>query len=420
MDHIYDNYGLYLVVIGILMLLSAFFSGTETAVVTSNRVFLDNLARKGNRNAARALAMLDTMDETVSMLLIGNNIVNISSAALVTYLATRAFLLDERGLFIVTIVQAVIFLIFCEVTPKIFARALAERHLMFFATPVRILMALLLPARKTTVLITGALLRLIGIGLTDHARMKSRDEIVVLFRIGEEDGVIDLDHQRFITEMLSFKHITVREIMTPTIDIVSIEAGQGIRELAGIVANTKFSRIPVYENRVDNIIGYIHYRDLLKKRQAKRAEDLMQKVHYIPMTKKVSEIYADMQEKLIPVYFVVNEYGAVVGMVTHEDIAEEVVGEIQTRDQFDDDLITEISKRKFVISATLDIEYFMRKFKVEIEKKGFETVAGFLSYNLGRIPRKGDRFKYDRFTFIIEEATERSVEKVIVKLSGRG
>lgn len=420
MPELYDHYGIYLAVIAVLMILSAFFSGTETAVVSCNRVYLENRARKGSRAAGRALAIIDNVDETVSMLLIGNNIVNITSAALVTYLATRAFMMDDRGIFIITMVQTVIFLIVCEVMPKVFARSLAERHLMFFAVPVALLMTLLHPARKTTLFFTRHILRLIGLNIADTATMKSRDEIVVLFRMGEEDGIIDQDHQRFITEMLSFRHLTAREIMTPTIDIVSVASTAGMRELANIIARSRFSRIPVYEDRVDNIIGYVHYRDLLKKRQARWVADLMHKVHYIPMTKKVSEIFADMQEKLIPVYFVVNEYGAVVGMVTHEDIAEEIVGEIQTRDQFDDDLITEISKRKYLISATLDIEYFMRKFKVEIEKKGFETVAGFLSYHLGRIPRKGDRFRYDRFTFIIDEANERAVEKVTLKLSGRG
>lgn len=409
------QFQLYLFLIFVMMLLSFFFSGSETAILTSRRFELEALSDAGNRNAARSLQVLDNVEDAVSMILIGNNIVNIASAAFITYIATSAFLLDEPGLLAVTAVQTVLFLILCEVTPKVVARARAETFLMVCSYPLLALMAVMKPAVKVALLFSGALKSLLGITAPERRGVRSREEIDILFRMGKEEGVIDEEHHVYVSEILSFKGITAREIMTPTIDIVSVELDQGVKELTDVIVKNRFSRVPVYEKRVDNIVGYVFYREILKNRNAKKIADVMNRAYYVPATKRIVEIYAEMVENLIPMVFVVNEHGGVIGMVTHEDIAEEVVGEIQTRDQSEEELLTELGRNRYAVSGRMDIEFFMKRFKLAIEKKGFETLAGFVAYRMGKIPRKGDRFHYDRYTFIIDEATERSVEKVIVQ-----
>lgn len=409
------QFQLYLFLIFVMILLSFFFSGSETAILTSRRFELEALSSVGNRNAGRSLWILDNIEDAISMILLGNNIVNIASAAFITYIATSAFVLNEPELLAVTAVQTVIFLILCEVTPKVVARARAEAFLMVCSYPLRLLMLVMKPAVRVSLLFSKALKSLLGITAPEQRGIRSREEIDILFKIGREDGVIDEDHREYVSEILSFKGITAREIMTPTVDIMSVELNQGIKELADIIVRNRFSRVPVYEERVDNIIGYVFYREMLKNRGAKKIADVMNRAYYVPMTKRIVELYSEMVENLIPVVFVVNEQGGVVGMVTHEDIAEEVVGEIQTRDQFEEELMTELGRERFAVSGRMDIEYFMKRFKVAIEKKDFETLSGFVAYRMGKIPKKGDRFHYDRYTFIIDEATERSVEKVIVQ-----
>jgi len=409
------KYHAYITLIGIMMFLSFFFSGTETALLTSNRFYLESLAKTGNRRAKLSLKIVDTIENAMGMILIGNNIVNISSAAFITYIATTAFMLTEPGMLVVTAVQTILFLIICEVTPKVVARARAEAFLMFFSYPIHILLFIMKPAVGVSLLFAQALKSMVGITDSGRSSVRSREEIDILFKIGEEEGVINVEHHEYVSEILSFRGMTAREIMTPTIDIVSIDIESSVRELADLIVRTRFSRIPVYSGRVDNLVGYVFYRDILKHRGAKKIADVMNKVHYVPTTKRIVELYNEMVENLIPMVFIVDEHGAVVGMVTHEDIAEEVVGEIQTRDQSEEELVVEMGRGKFLLSGNMDIEYFMRSFNIHIDKKGFETLAGFIEYRLGRIPKKGDRLDYEKYTFIIDQATERSIEKVIVQ-----
>lgn len=410
------HYFPYVMTIFVLMVMSFFFSGTETALLSSNRLRLDGSARQGDTAARRALGILDRIEDALSMTLIGNNIVNVSASALITYVATKAFMANEPLLLEITGVETILFLMVCEVAPKVIARSHPNEFLTTMSYPIGVLMLLMKPALRLSLAFSVLLKKSLSMNGAAHGLVRSRDEIDTLFKMGEEEGVIGEEHQQYVSEILSFKDIAAGEIMTPTIDISAVELQQSVRTLSDAFVKTKFTRLPVYDGRVDNIIGYVLYRDLLKERSVKKIADVLNKGHYVPATIRIVDLYSEMVENLIPMVFVVNEHGAVIGMVTHEDIAEEVVGEIQARDQSVDELITALSRDRFLLSGSLDIEYFMRRFKVQIEKKRFETLAGFVAYKMGKIPKKGDRFDYDRYTFIIDEATDRSVEKVIVQL----
>ncbi len=410
-----SHYMLYAVSIVMIMIILFFFSGVETALLTSDRIHLEDMSRTGSRSARRSLAILDNIENAIIMIQIAISIFQISAAAFVTYLATEAFSVDEPTLYLVVAVQTIVFLLMCELSPKIIARARAERFLMLSSYPVAFLMIVFRPLTAFGFAVSGTLKKIAHITDSGRTILKSRDEIDMLFKIGEQEGVIDEEYHVYVSEILSFRDITAREVMTPTIDIMSVELQQDIRDLIDIFARTRFSRIPVYEGRVDNLIGYVFYRDILTNRNCKRIQEVMNKVHYVPTTKKIVELYSEMLENLIPMVCVVNEYGAVVGMVTHEDIAEEIVGEIHSRDQSEEELISELGRERYLVSGKLDIEYFMKRFHVPIEKKGFETLSGFIASRMGKIPKKGDRFSYDSYTFTIEEATERSIDKVILQ-----
>lgn len=410
---------LYLVLISICIILSAFFSGAETAIVSAQRISIEARAARGKGNAVRAIYILDNLEEAVGMVLVGNNIANIAATAFITFVATRAYALDDQGLLIVTAAQTLIFLILCEISPKVIARARAESFLLVMSLPIKGLIILLKPLTRSSLFFSRMVKKIFRIPETSSSFVSSRDELGRLFRIGEEEGVIEEEHQQIVDEILSFRDVTAYEVMTPTIDIASVEEGGSVRRLVQAVEETHFSRIPLYRDRVDNIRGYIFYRDILNKKSVKNLTDIMYPAWYVPGTKNIFELFLEMKKKHVPMVFVVNEQGAVVGLVTHEDIAEEVVGEIHTRDHTSEELITVVSEREYILSGDLDIEHFQKVFNIEIEKKGFETIAGFITWFLGRIPSAGERFVHDGITFIAEEVTEKSVEKVRLRAVGR-
>lgn len=404
----------YEIFIFAFILLSIFFSSCETAVISANLIRLQSLAAHGNVRAIRAVSIINEIENTIGMTLIGNNIVNISSSAFIIFIAAKHMVLTDSRVLVITIVETVFFLLFCEILPKVIARDRADAMLMFYSYPVKVLLKVLLPFTLVSTALTSRVKKFLGVTGTGNSFIKSRDEIETLFSLGKSEGIIRKKHQEYVDEILSLHKITVREIMTPTIDMVAIERNESVKQLVKLVGATRFSRIPVYEDRVDNVIGYVYYRDLLDGKPPRRIDEIIRRPFFVPSTKKIDELFMEMQEKDVRMLFVVNEYGGVEGLVTTEDIVEEVVGEIQTRDHPRADLIRELQRRKYLVSGEIDIEYFQYKLGFHAEKKGFETLAGFVTWHLGRIPVPGETFKIGDFRFQVHEATEKSVESVIV------
>jgi len=245
--------------------------------------------------------------------------------------------------------------------------------------------------------------------------LMSREELDVLFQIGAKDGIIDDEHHMYVSGILSFKDLTAYEIMTPTIDIVSVELKTSFKNLVQLIESTRYSRIPVFDKRVDNIVGYVYYRDIISKKNIKTIQEIMRPAQYVPSTKNIFDLFMEMKNDNISIVFVVNEYGAVVGMVSDEDIAEKIVGEIHTLDHGEDELIMKTSDREYILSGDLDIDHFKKIFMLDIEKKGFETIAGFMMYQLGYIPQKGESVKYGKYSFVVDSITDRSITKVMFK-----
>ncbi|MBN2039957.1 MAG: HlyC/CorC family transporter [Spirochaetes bacterium] len=414
------EYIIYHIIVAFFILSSAIFSGSETSLTSANFIALRTLSESGIKRAKKCMLLLDNIEESLSMILIGYNLANVAATSFIVFLATKAFLLDDNGVLIVTLVQMFFFLAFCEIFPKTIARSKADSFLLFFAYPLSALLIILKPAVKLSLLFSKKLKKIMNYTDTSGFLIGSRDEIGTLFQLGEKEGIIDEDHQAFVLEILSFNEITAEEIATPTIDMISVELKQSIRNLVKIIESTRFSRIPIHEERVDNIVGYIHYRDILRNRKIKKIEEIMKKPFFVPSTKRIYELFLEMQENNEPLVFVVNEFGAVEGLISYEDIIEEIVGEIQTRDHPEEILIRKVNSTRYILDGGLDVDYFNRKFGLSINKKGFSTIAGLVTYKLAKIPKKGDSFTLDNYTFTVNEVTDRSVEKVAVELSGKG
>ena len=398
----------------VLILLSAFFSGTETAIVSSSRIRLETFLRDNNKKRERAIYILDNVEDAIGMILIGNNVANIAATAFITFLATKALMVDDRQLLAVTVFQTIVFLVFCEVLPKIIARVRAETYLMFFSLPIKILMLIASPINRVSLFFSRLLQRVFNLEGSGKKLVMSREEIDLLFMLGHQEGVIDKENKAFVSEILSIRDITAFQIMTPVVDIVSIDVSRGIRDLVQVIENSGFSRIPVYNGRVDNIIGYVYYKDILAIENVNNISDLLVKAVYVPSTISIHKLYLKMQDESLPMVFVVDEYGGIVGMIADEDIAEEIVGEIHTSDHAEEDLVRELEKNKYLVDGSIDIDYFQKLFSCKIQKKGFVTIAGYILDRLGRIPVKGEKIINEKLTFVIEETTDRSIEKIIV------
>lgn len=412
-------YFLYYVIIIFFTLFSAFFSGVETALVSSRRIQIETLSMKGSRGAQRSLKILDDIESAIGMVLIGNNIVNIGATAFITFVATKAFYYNDTQLFYVTVLQTIFFLFFCEIIPKVVSKAKSENLLISLSLPIILLLKLFRPLIKLSLLFNTFIKKQFRIRERNITPVKSRDDISTFFLIGKNEGVIDEDKHSYVSDILSFKYIQAEEVMTPLVDVISIEKNRSMRELVELIEKTKFSRIPVYEDTKDNITGYIHYKDIIRNRKAHGIDEILLKPVFIPSTKNIFELYHEMHKNKTPLLFVVNEYGDIIGLLTFEDIAEEIVGEIHTDDHPDEDLILRETDRKFLVNGRIDIEYFQEYFSVNIEKRNFETLAGFLNYIAGEIPEKGDKLKYQDIEFYIEETGIRTIEKVYVILPPR-
>ncbi len=407
-------YIVYEISIGIFIILSFFFSSFETAIMSANPMRLKALAERGSSRAKRALAIINERENSISLSLIGNNVANIASTAFIMFVVAKHLVLTSITVFVVTALQTVFFLIALEILPKVIARSRADALLMAYVYPVYFIKTLFFPITALSSLLTSIIKKIFRFDATGSSFIKSRDEIEMLFSLGKKEGIIRKKHQEYIDEIMDLHSITAHEIMTPIIDVVSVERGETIRKLVQLIGKTRFSRIPVYEQRVDNIIGYVYYRDLLEKESVHKIDDILRKPYFIPSTKKVDELFFEMQAHDVRMLFVVNEFGGVEGLVTTEDIVEEVVGEIQTRDHPHSDLIMEIQNRNYLVRGDTDIEYFEKKFGLHIEKNGFETLAGFITTHLGRIPHIGEVFKIDEFRFKVQEGNNKAIESVIV------
>jgi len=405
------NLFIYQLIIILFALLSAFFSCIETAIISSRKISIETLSRKGNKKAIRSLTILDNLEDAIGMVLIGNNISNIGATAFITYVVTKVFSYNDTQLLLVTIIQTMFFLLFCEIGPKIISKGNAEPFLMFFSMPILILMMFFKPLIKVALFFSEGITGIFNIKPGEISPIKSRDDIATFISIGRKEGIIDEEKNIYLSEILSFKNAHAYEIMIPAVDIVSIDVNESYKNIIAVIEKTRFSRLPVYRTKEDNFIGYIYYRDLLKHHSSK-LEDIIIEPAFIPETKNVFDIYNKMQKERIPLLFVIDEYGNTSGMLTFEDIAEEIVGEIQTDDHPSEKIITKISEKKYLLSGRLDIDYFQRYFSIEINKRHFETLGGFIMSLSGDIPEKGDHIKFKEYEFIIDEVGLRTVDKI--------
>lgn len=398
-------------VMAILVLCSAFFSATETAFSSLNKTRLKTLAEAGNRRAEAALALAEGYDKLISTILIGNNLVNIAVTAVATVFFVRHF--GDYGATLATVVITVVILIFGEVSPKSIAKDCPENFALF-ATPVmRVLVWLFAPLNALFSQWKRALAKFLKI--TNDKKM-SQAELLMLVEEVQQEGSIDTREGELLRNAISFADQRADDILTPRVDLEAIPVTASREDVAKVFAETKYSRLLVYEKNIDNIIGVIHQKNFYtaKGLTTKPLKEIMTAPVFVVKSARISQLLHQMQAAKSQVAVVLDEYGGTFGMVTMEDILEQLVGDIW--DEHDDvvESIRKLEGESYQVEGATLLDDFARFFQLKLDSE-VASVSGWVMEQLGTIPTEGDHFDYENLTVTVTAVEERRVARVVVE-----
>ena len=417
---------IYVIALIVLVCFSAFFSGSEIAYSSANplrlkRIFNDTK----NQNARRALYITDNYDRALSSILIGNNLVNLASSTLATQLFIM--LLAERGIVgentaaaISTAAITVFVLIFGETVPKLSAKGDPERFSMKVSRPLRGIMIIFSPIVFVVMKLIGALSKRWKTEEDDDA--VTEDDLSEIIDTVEDEGVIDEDTSELLQSALDFPDICAYEIITPRVDMVAIDIEDSQEEIMEVIESSVYSRLPVYEDSIDNIIGVLHLNQFLKAMAAGEEFDIRSKllpVVFLHKTTILPQALRELREKKLHLAIVTDEYGGTMGLITMEDILEQLVGDIwDETDEIEDEMV-ELAPDLFEVDGSMRIYDFLEEF--EIDDRDFDddnaTVGGFAIEQLGGYPARGESFDFEHLTITVKQLQNLRVTRVLVKVN---
>lgn len=404
-----------LIALIILVLLSAFFSSAETSLTTVNRVRLKTLAEEGNRRAKTALEVLDKYGKMLSAILIGNNIVNLSASALATTLAIHI----HFTVGIATAILTVVVLIFGEIVPKNMAMINSEKMALLYASMISGLMKLLTPLIFVIDSLAKGIMKLFRVD-ADKKTAMTENELRTYVEVGHEDGVIESEEREMIYNVFDFGDAVAKDVMIPRIDMVTVDKEATYEEVMEVFKDCMYTRIPVFEEDKDNIIGLINIKDfILVEDKAKfKISDILRQAYYTYEFKKTADLLVEMRQKCFNVAFVLNEYGGTAGMITLEDLLEEIVGEI--RDEYDSDeeqLIQKMQDRTYLVEGSMKLSDINDELGTDLQSEDYDSIGGLIIEHLDRVPEDGAQIVTDQgIRLQVQGVSQNRILKVIMEL----
>lgn len=391
-----------------LLLLSGFFSGTEAAFFSLDRLQLRKLERDGRPSSAKILQILARPSSFLTAVLIGNNLVNIALSVLTTSLCLRLF--GDLGLQISILATTVAVLLVGEVTPKSIAVNFPERVSRIVVRPVLFLQVVFSPLVAVFTVVSEAFLKMLGLesGNVPSSRMISRGELGTILEGADQEGVMTAQESELVNNILEFSTTRAEEVMTPRIDMVAASLEMDREELEALAVQSKHSRIPIYQNTIDEITGYMPTRELLLHPETKPGE-LVRDIAIFPERAFVSQVFYETQKSRTPLSIVVNEFGETVGLLTQEDLLEELVGELYDEFEAREEPIQPLGGGHFLVSGKVNLEEINAALGVEIPDEDALTLNGFLSGLYGGIPPAGAIIPWNGLRFVIEEASRHRI-----------
>lgn len=399
----------------ILVLSYSFFSAAETAFSSVNKVKLKNLANQGNKKAIEALKLQESFSKLLTTILIGNTIVNIVAASLATVLFTRYFY--EDGVAISSVIMTLVIMIIGEIFPKNIAKRIPEEIVISFTPILKILVFIFTPLT----FIFNTLEKVFSKSYDSNDDSYSAEEIITIVEEANEDGNIEDHEADLITNALQFEDLDVGEIYTPRIDIVAIDIDETtIEQIEIMYRDSGYSRLPVYKDSMDNIIGVLHEKDFYYHLFYEKSTDIssiLKDVIYTSPQVKISSLLKQFQKTKLHMAVVCDEYGGTEGIITMEDILEELVGEIY--DEHDEvvEYYTKVDDNTYLIKCDLPIDDFFEHFQIEVDEEfEFNTTSAWVIDVLDRIPQVNDNFSYKNLEIVVTDADEKKVNEIKVKL----
>ncbi|MCR5417803.1 MAG: hemolysin family protein [Lachnospiraceae bacterium] len=399
---------LQIIILVLLLILSAFFSSAETAMSAANHVRIKALAEEGNRRAKRLDKILSQPGKMLSTILIGNNLVNISATSLATILTIKLFGSVLVG--VTTGVLTILILLFGEIIPKTAARLYSEKLALSYSFWIWLLMLILTPIIIFVDALSKVLLSMVGLDPSKRPSAMSEKELITYMDASHEEGIIETDEKEMILNVFDLNDSLAKDIMIPRIDMTVINADSSYHQLQALFQETMYSRIPVYENERENIIGIVTLKDffLVKKVADFSIRGILREPYYTYETKKTDELLHEMQETSNSLAIVLDEYGSAAGLITLEDLLEEIVGEIHDEyDESEKDLIQALEDGSWRIEGAVKLDDINDALHTEFDSEHYDSIGGLMIENLDRLPHKGE-------TVILEDGT-RLVAGEIVK-----
>ncbi len=397
---------------------SAFFSSSETALFRLSKHRVHQLVERGEKNADSVKELKDNPNKMLITILIGNNLVNIAASSIATKLAIDLF--GNAGVGIATGVMTFLILLFGEITPKSYAVENTEKYSLKVAKTIKLISKILYPVIKILNFLSKILYKLAGAELAQSKPYITEEEIKSMVKIGEKEGVVEKDEKEMIQSIFKFSDTIVREEMIPRVDMVSLPIDSNVEEALKIAEESGYSRIPVYEDKIDNIKGILYTKDLLmalrqNKEESINLKELIRSPIFVPETKKIDELLKVLQRERTHMAIVIDEFGGVEGIITLEDVLEEIVGEIF--DEYDEGVepIEKIKDEEYLIDAKMNVDDVNEDLDIKIPEREYETISGFILSQLGRTAEEGDEIEYENLKITIESVKENQILKVRIK-----
>lgn len=401
----------------ILLFLSAFFSSAETALTTVNRIRLRTLAEDGNKRAACVLRITDDSGKMLSAILIGNNIVNLSASSLATSLAIRIW--GSVGAGIATGILTLLILIFGEISPKTLATIHSEKIALSYGSIIEFLMKVLTPVIFVINKLSMGFLFLLRVDPNAGNQQMTEEELRTIVDVGKESGVIESEEHEMINNLFDFGDAQAKEVMIPRIDMTFASIDSTYDELIEIFQEDKFTRLPVYEETTDNVVGILNMKDLLlcKDKEHFSVHDVMREPYFTYEHKNTAELFMEMRKSSISLAIVLDEYGATAGLITLEDLLEEIVGEI--RDEYDadeEDSIIQLNEREYIVLGSTNLDDLCEELSLNFTSEDYDTIGGYLIGLLDHLPEKNEIIITDDNVLLrVEQMDKNRIEKIYIK-----
>lgn len=411
---------LQLIVMVVAFILCALASAAETSFTSVNRIKLKNLVEEGDEQAIKIERLLADANVFLSTILIVNSVAVVVASSMATVLTLR-FFSASFGELISSVVTSVFVLVFCEIAPKTAALQNPLRGARFFIGSVSAAAWLLRPLVWVLSNITSALVRLLGGRIKHRGPFITEDELRLLVTVSEEEGVLEEEETEMIRSIFEFADTTVREVMIPRIDMVTLSSAMTVNEAVDLAIQGGFSRIPVYEDEVgvDEILGILYVKDMFRQLREQHGglpiRELVRPAYFVPETKKLDDLLREIRQTRTHMAMVIDEYGSVAGLVTIEDLMEEIVGDIQDEYDHEELLYERLSDNEYIFNAKVSIDDFNELMHMHLDDSDYETLGGFVYAQLDKIPGAGDTISFEGLTFTVLATRGRRILKIRVE-----